>query len=166
MRADELRKSYIEFFVERGHVARPSDSLVPTGDPTLLFTGAGMNQFKEMFLGRGKLPFRRAVTCQKCLRTGDIGNVGVTPSHHTFFEMLGNFSFGDYFKKEAIGWAWEYVTKVLGIGREKLRVSVYEEDQESYDIWKDEIGVRAEWIYRYGEHDNFWPADAPTKGPN
>lgn len=166
MRADELRESYIRFFVERGHVHRPSDSLVPTDDPTLLFTGAGMNQFKEMFLGRGHLPFRRAVTSQKCLRAGDIANVGRTSGHHTFLEMLGNFSFGDYFKAETIAWAWEYLTNVLGIPADKLRVSVYEDDQESYDIWKDDVGVPAERIYRFDAKENFWPADAPAKGPN
>ena len=166
MDADKLRDSFIEFFARRGHVHRPSDSLVPTDDPTLLFTGAGMNQFKEMFLGRGHLPFRRAVTSQKCLRTGDIPNVGRTAGHHTFFEMLGNFSFGDYFKAETIAWAWEYLTDVLGISADRLLVSVYEDDQESYDIWKDEVGISAERIYRFDAKENFWPADAPAKGPN
>ena len=166
MHADELREKFIRFFVERGHVERPGDSLVPTDDPTLLFTGAGMNQFKEMFLGRGRLSFRRAVTAQKCLRTGDIDNVGRTAGHHTFFEMLGNFSFGDYFKREAIRWAWEFMTRELAVDAGKLAVSVYEGDDEAYAIWKDEVGVPAERIYRYGAHDNFWPADAPALGPN
>lgn len=165
MKADELRKSFIEFFEGKGHKVVPSDSLVPKADPTVLFTGAGMNQFKDMFLGKGRLPFKRATTCQKCLRTGDIDKVGATAYHHTFFEMLGNFSFGDYFKREAIFWAWEYLTEILHIPQEKLRVSVYENDKEAYSIW-EEIGIMKEWIYKYGEGENFWPAYAPSRGPN
>jgi len=165
MRGGEIRKAFLEFFRARGHAVHPSDSLVPTGDPSLLFTGAGMNQFKDMFLGRGRLPFKRAATSQKCLRTGDIDNVGRTPAHHTFFEMLGNFSFGDYFKREAIHWAWEWVTGVAGLPESRLLVSVYEDDDEAYSIWENEIKVPRERIYRFGEHDNFWPADAPSQAP-
>ena len=166
MTPDELREAYLSFFEKRGHARRRSDSLVPTDDPTLLFTGAGMNQFKDEFLGRGTASFKRAVTSQKCLRTGDIENVGRTAGHHTFFEMLGNFSFGDYFKKDAIRWAWEFSTDVLGFDVDRLRVSVYEDDDEAYDAWATGVGVKPEWIYRFDEKENFWPANAPAKGPN
>ncbi|MBN1257251.1 MAG: alanine--tRNA ligase [Planctomycetes bacterium] len=166
MRTDEIRSTYLEFFAERGHQLRPSDSLVPGNDPTLLFTGAGMNQFKDQFLGIGTENFKRATTAQKCIRTGDIMNVGVTPSHHTFFEMMGNFSFGDYFKREAIEWAWEFMTGVLKVPEKLLQVSVYHEDEEAFGIWKTVIGLPESRIIRLGEHDNFWPADAPTLGPN
>ncbi|HOX06179.1 MAG TPA: alanine--tRNA ligase [Planctomycetota bacterium] len=162
---DELRQSYLDFFVQRGHTLVASDSLVPTYDPSLLFTGAGMNQFKDEFLGKGKRPLKRGCSSQKCIRTGDIGNVGVTAAHHTFFEMLGNFSFGDYFKREAIKWAWEFYTKVLEMPEEKLSISVYKDDQEAYDIWAREVGIPASKIYRFDAHDNFWPADAPTESP-
>jgi alanyl-tRNA synthetase len=165
MTSDEIRKRYLEFFEKRGHAVVPSDLLVPREDPTLLFTGAGMNQFKDQFMGKN-ITFSRAVSCQKCLRTGDLENVGKTPRHHTFFEMLGNFSFGDYFKKEAIQWAWEFMTKEMGLPEGKLWVSIYEEDDEAYSIWLDEVKVSAEKIVKLGAHDNFWPADAPTKGPN
>jgi alanyl-tRNA synthetase len=166
MTANELREAFLTFFESRGHVRRPSDSLVPTNDPTLLFTGAGMNQFKEYFLGRGEIPFRRATTAQKCLRTGDVDNVGRTASHLTFFEMLGNFSFGDYFKKEAITWAWELSTQVFRMDPARIRVSVYEKDDEAWDIWRNLVGIRPDWIHRFGAKDNFWPANAPTDGPN
>ncbi|MBI4232292.1 alanine--tRNA ligase, partial [Candidatus Peregrinibacteria bacterium] len=125
MKVEEVRERFLKFFAKRGHTIHPSDSLVPQNDPSLLFTGAGMNQFKDMFLGIGKLPFKRAVTSQKCLRTGDIENVGKTIGHHTFFEMLGNFSFGDYFKKEIIAWAWEFLTQHIKVPVERMRVSVY-----------------------------------------
>ncbi|MEM8883839.1 MAG: alanine--tRNA ligase [Planctomycetota bacterium] len=163
---NELREAYLSHFESKGHTRWPSDSLVPTNDPTLLFTGAGMNQFKEMFLGIGNLPFSRAATSQKCFRTGDLDNVGRTYYHQTFFEMLGNFSFGDYFKKEAIAWQWEFLTKVVGLPEEKLWVSVYQDDDEAYAIWRDEIGFPESKIWRLGAKDNFWPADAPEKGPN
>jgi len=166
MRADELREAYLSFFEGKGHTRYPSDSLVPANDPTLLFTGAGMNQFKEMFLGVGNLPFKRATTSQKCLRTGDLDNVGKTYYHHTFFEMLGNFSFGDYFKREAILWAWEFVTKTLKLPASKLWVSVYKDDQEAYDIWTKEVGFRKDRVWRLGPKNNFWPANAPEDGPN
>ena len=168
MKADELREAYLAFFESKGCVRRPSDVLVPRWDPSVLFTPAGMNQFKDHFLGKCKLEFTRATTCQKCLRTGDIDNVGRTPRHHTFFEMLGNFSFGDYFKREAIHWAWEFLTarNWLNIAPEKLSITVYEDDDEAYRIWSDEIGVPATRITRMGEDDNFWPASAPSQGPD
>lgn len=165
MKTADIRKAYLDFFAARDHVAYPSDSLVPSDDPSLLFTGAGMNQFKDMFMGKGTLSFTRATTAQKCFRTGDIENVGKTPCHHTFFEMMGNFSFGDYFKAEAIAWAWEFLVKVMGLATEKLAVSVYRDDDEAFDIWR-KLGVPAARIFRMGEHDNFWPADAPSLGPN
>ncbi len=168
MKADDLREAYLAFFESKGCVRRPSDVLVPRWDPSVLFTPAGMNQFKDHFLGKCKLEFTRATTCQKCLRTGDIDNVGRTPRHHTFFEMLGNFSFGDYFKREAIHWAWEFLTSKnwLHIAPEKLSVTVYQDDNEAFAIWADEIGVPTAKITRMGEDDNFWPASAPSQGPD
>ncbi len=165
MKTDEIRKRYLDFFEQRGHRRVAGDSLIPTGDPTLLFTGAGMNQFKEEFLGHVG-DYRRATTCQKCLRTGDIDNVGRTPFHFTFFEMLGNFSFGDYFKREAILWAWEFLLEEMRLDPAVLQVSVYEEDEEAYRIWEQEVGVPRERIWRFGEDENFWPANAPSRGPN
>ncbi len=166
MPIDEIRERYLDFFRKRGHTVHPSDSLVPSNDPSLLFTGSGMNQFKDMFLGRGNLPFKRAATAQKCLRTGDLESVGRTSRHHTFFEMMGNFSFGDYFKREAISWAWEFANHEMGIPAERLHISVYKEDDEAFDIWNDEIGIPPAKIHRLGEGDNFWPANAPSQGPN
>jgi len=165
MKTSEIRKTFLEFFKYKSHTIVPSDSLVPKDDPTLLFTGAGMNQFKEKFLGRN-ITFRRAASSQKCLRTGDLENVGRTSGHHTFFEMLGNFSFGDYFKKDAIQWAWEFFTEVLKIDPARLWASVYKDDKEAYDIWKDVIKILPGKIMKFGEKDNFWPSEAPTKGPN
>ena len=168
MKTDELREKYLEFFQSKGHSRQPSDVLVPTWDPSVLFTPAGMNQFKDHFLGKVKLEFTRATTCQKCLRTGDIENVGRTAYHHTFFEMLGNFSFGDYFKREAILWAWEFLTdkQWLGIDPNRLTVSVYLDDDEAAGIWKREVGLPPERIERMDEYDNFWPAGAPSDGPD
>ena len=168
MKTDELREKYLAFFETKGCVRRPSDVLVPRWDPSVLFTPAGMNQFKDHFLGRCKLEFTMPTSCQKCLRTGDIDNVGRTAYHHTFFEMLGNFSFGDYFKREAIHWGWEFLTtkKWLGIPADQLTVSVYLDDDEAYNIWRDEIKLPAERIQRFGEKDNFWPASAPSQGPD
>lgn len=166
MKTNEIRKKYLSFFEKKGHSVFPSDSLVPRDDPTLLFTGAGMNQFKDMFLGKGTLNVKRATTCQKCIRTGDIGNVGKTPTHHTFFEMLGNFSFGDYFKLEAIEMAWEFMLNEMKFPEERLAVSVYQDDRESYGIWLKKIGIPENKIYRFGEKENFWPANAPSEGPN
>jgi len=168
MKADDLREAYLAFFESKGCVRRPSDVLVPRWDPSVLFTPAGMNQFKDHFLGKCKLEFTRATTCQKCLRTGDIENVGRTARHHTFFEMLGNFSFGDYFKRETIQWAWEFLTSRdwLAIDPQRLTVSVYEDDTEAYTIWSNEIGLPGSRITRLGEEDNFWPASAPSQGPD
>ena len=165
MKHTELRKKYLEFFKSKGHTVVASDSLIPAGDPTLLFTGAGMIQFKNEFMGNIK-GYTRATSCQKCMRTGDVENVGRTAYHHTFFEMLGNFSFGDYFKEEAISWAWEFMLDVLKIPEEKLWVSVYREDKEAYDIWKDKIKIPIERIVKLGQKDNFWPSEAKDKGPN
>jgi alanyl-tRNA synthetase len=168
MKTDELRERYLDFFQSKGHSRQPSDVLVPTWDPSVLFTPAGMNQFKDHFLGKVKLTFTRATTCQKCLRTGDIDNVGRTAYHHTFFEMLGNFSFGDYFKREAINWAWEFLTSKqwLGIDPQRLTVTVYLDDDEAAGIWQKDVGLSPDRIERMGENDNFWPAGAPTQGPD
>ena len=168
MKTNELREAYLSFFESKDCVRRPTDVLVPKDDPTVLFTPAGMNQFKNQFLGIGPVEFTRATTCQKCLRTGDIGNVGVTAYHHTFFEMLGNFSFGDYFKKDAIHWAWEFLTgkQWLGLSPDRLTVTVYLDDDEAFNIWEKEVGLSKERIKREGEEENFWPAEAPSKGPD
>ncbi|MDP2831044.1 MAG: alanine--tRNA ligase-related protein, partial [Candidatus Omnitrophota bacterium] len=163
MTADILREKFLAFFKARKHKIMDSDSLVPKDDPTVLFTPAGMNQFKKEFLGFDS-GFKRAATSQRCLRTDDLDKVGKTSVHHTFFEMLGNFSFGDYFKQEAISWAWEFLTEKLKINPDKLWVSVYQDDAEAYDIWKDIVPVNK--IIRLGDEDNFWPAEAKTKGPN
>jgi alanyl-tRNA synthetase len=164
--ANEIRKSFLDFFVQRGHALVASDSLVPENDPTLLFTGAGMNQFKDLFIGKGDKPYSRATSSQKCFRTGDLDQVGRSMTHHTFFEMLGNFSFGDYFKREAIGWGWEYLTEVLEIPADRLSATVYLDDDEAYDIWRNEIGLPEERVTRLDAKENFWPANAPEDGPN
>lgn len=168
MKTDELREKYLEFFEGKGHTRCPSDVLVPAWDPSVLFTPAGMNQFKDHFLGKVKLDFTKATTCQKCLRTGDIDNVGRTAFHHTFFEMMGNFSFGDYFKEDAVRWAWEFLTskKWLGINPNQLSVTVYKDDDEAYGIWKEKVGLPDSRITRLDEEENFWPASAPSKGPD
>ncbi len=164
--AAEIRRRYLAFFEARGHAIYPSDSLVPQNDPTLLFTGAGMNQFKDMFLGKGTLPHTRITTSQKCLRVPDLDNVGVTPRHHTFFEMLGNFSFGQYFKAECIPWEWEFFRDALGIPEERMVVTVYESDDEAFEFWTKKVGLSPDKVFRFGEKENFWPAEAPSKGPN
>jgi len=155
-----LRAGFLRYFAERGHQVVPGSPLVPAADPTLLFTNAGMVQFKEVFRGREKLPFTRAVSAQRCVRAGgkhnDLENVGYTARHHTLFEMLGSFSFGDYFKPEAIRYAWDYLTRVLALPEERLWVTVYEKDQEAEAIWRDDIGVSPERVSRCGEEDNFW----------
>ncbi len=156
MKAKELRKSFLNFYKERGHTIVSSSSLVPKDDPTLLFTTAGMVQFKPLYAGTKPLPYRRATSCQKCLRLTDLDKVGFSPKYCTFFEMLGNFSFGDYFKKEALVWAWEYLTEVLKLDKKRLYVSVFKEDNEAYNIWHKIIGLKGEKIYRLGEEDNFW----------
>jgi alanyl-tRNA synthetase len=164
--AAEIRARFLEFFAKNGHQVMASDSLVPANDPTLLFTGAGMNQFKDMFLGKGTLPWKRITTSQKCLRVPDLDNVGFTPRHHTFFEMLGNFSFGDYFKKECIAWEWAFFTEVCGIPKDRLVVTIYQDDDEAFEIWTKHVGLPADRVFRFGEKENFWPAEAPSKGPN
>ena len=167
MKSAEIRQKFLEFFASKGHQIVASSSLVPHEDPTLLFTNAGMNQFKDVFLGFDKRPYTRATTSQKCVRAGgkhnDLENVGYTARHHTFFEMLGNFSFGDYFKRDAINYAWELLTGVFKLPKDKLTVTVYAEDDEAYDIWTKEIGVPAERVIRIGDNkgaryasDNFW----------
>lgn len=160
MKSSEIRQKFFNFFTKRGHTQVPSSSLIPAQDPTLLFTNAGMNQFKDLFLGKEKRSYTRAVSIQKCVRAGgkhnDLDNVGFTKRHLTFFEMMGNFSFGDYFKKEAIEYAWDFVTKEMKIPVESLWISVYKTDDESFDLWKDHIGVPASRIVRLGEEDNFW----------
>ncbi len=168
MNTDELREKYLSFYESKGHTRVASDVLVPTWDPSVLFTPAGMNQFKDHFLGRVKLDFTKATTCQKCLRTGDIDNVGRTAYHHTFFEMMGNFSFGDYFKREAINWAWEFLTKKewLGLDPNLLSVTVYKDDDEAEQIWKNDIKLTSASIQRLDEDENFWPASAPSQGPD
>ena len=167
MKVSQIRQAYLDFFAAKGHQIVPSSPVVPGDDPTLLFTNAGMNQFKDVFLGFDKRPYHRATTAQKCIRAGgkhnDLDNVGYTARHHTFFEMLGNFSFGDYFKKDAIQFAWDLLTQVFELPKEKLLVTVYAEDDEAYEIWNKQIGIPAERIIRIGDNkgaryasDNFW----------
>ena len=167
MKTSEIRSQFLKFFESKGHTVVLSSPVVPGDDPTLLFTNAGMNQFKDVFLGFDRRPYNRAASSQKCIRAGgkhnDLENVGYTARHHTFFEMLGNFSFGDYFKKEAIGYAWELLTDVFKLPKDKLWVTVYAEDDEAYDIWHMDVGVPAGRIVRIGDNkgaryasDNFW----------
>ncbi|MCJ7503856.1 MAG: alanine--tRNA ligase [Acidobacteriia bacterium] len=170
MTSSEIRSRFLKFFEERSHRVVRSSSLVPANDPTLLFTNAGMNQFKDVFLGRERRDYTRACSSQKCVRAGgkhnDLEQVGRTTRHHTFFEMLGNFSFGDYFKKEAIPWAWELVTKDFAIPREKLYVTVFREDDEAEEIWATSVGVPRARIFRFDEKDNFWAmGDTGPCGP-
>ncbi|WP_315336513.1 alanine--tRNA ligase [Pseudomonas grimontii] len=177
MKSAEIREAFLRFFEEQGHTRVPSSSLVPNNDPTLLFTNAGMNQFKDCFLGQEKRAYTRATSSQKCVRAGgknsDLENVGYTARHHTFFEMLGNFSFGDYFKKDAINFAWTFLTGVLKLPKEKLWVTVYASDDEAYDIWTQDVGVPTERMIRIGDNkgapyasDNFWTmGDTGPCGP-
>ena len=165
MKADILRKNFLDFFKSKKHKIVESDSLVPKDDPTVLFTPAGMNQFKKEFLGYIS-EFRRAATAQRCLRTDDLDKVGKTPGHHTFFEMLGNFSFGDYFKEEAIDFAWEFLTEELKIDKGRLWVSIYKDDAQAYQVWKDKIKIPENKIIKLGDKENFWPSEAKEKGPN
>ena len=177
MTTDQIRQTYLDFFKAHGHTVVRSSSLVPHNDPTLLFTNAGMNQFKDIYLGKEKRPYLRATTAQKCVRAGgkqnDLENVGYTARHHTFFEMLGNFSFGDYFKKEAITYAWTLLTEGFGLPKDSLTVTVYDKDDEAYNIWKDVIKVPVERIIRIGDNkggafnsDNFWQmGDTGPCGP-
>src|SRR5690554_1287793 len=176
MKTSEIRQKFLSFFQERGHETVPSSSLIPSTDPTLLFTNAGMVQFKDTFTGKETRPYTRATSSQRCVRAGgkhnDLENVGYTARHHTFFEMLGNFSFGDYFKHDAIAYAWDLLTKVYGLPAERLWVTVYHEDDEAYDIWNQQIGVPKDRIIRIGDKggryvsDNFWQmADTGPCGP-
>ena len=162
---NELRKMFLEFFESKGHLAMKSFSLVPVNDKSLLLINSGMAPLKPYFTGAEIPPRRRVTTCQKCIRTGDIENVGKTARHGTFFEMLGNFSFGDYFKTEAIHWSWEFLTEVVGLDPERLYPSVYLEDDEAFDIWNKEIGIAPERIFRFGKADNFWEHGAGPWGP-
>ena len=166
----EIRRKFLDFFVQKGHREVHSSSLVPANDPTLLFTNAGMNQFKDVFLGLEKRDYNRATTSQKCVRAGgkhnDLENVGFTNRHHTFFEMLGNFSFGDYFKKDAIAYAWELVHKVFELPAERLVVTVYAEDDDAFTLWKKVAGLPESRIIRIPTADNFWSmGDTGPFGP-
>ncbi len=162
---NELREMYLSFFESKGHLRLPSFSLIPHNDKSLLLINAGMTPLKPYFTGAEIPPRRRVTTCQKCIRTGDIENVGKTARHGTFFEMLGNFSFGDYFKHDAIHWSWEFLTEVVGLDADRLYPSVYLEDDEAFDIWNKEIGIPAERIYKFGKEDNFWEHGAGPCGP-
>src|SRR6266704_5135776 len=173
MTSAEIRRKFLEFFKARGHQEVPSSPLVPADDPTLLFTNAGMVQFKRVFQGLERRPYTRAVTCQKCVRAGgkhnDLEQVGHTARHHTFFEMLGNFSFGDYFKKEAIEYAWEWVTSKdwLGIDPDRLYVTVHHSDDEARRLWRQVTGIADARIFGLGDKDNFWQmGDTGPCGPN
>ena len=163
MDGDSIRNSYRQFFEERGHLPMPSASLIPAGDPTLLFTSAGMVPFKPFFMGEQTPPRRRLTSCQKSFRTTDIDEVG-DHKHLTFFEMLGNFSIGDYFKKDAVAFAWELCTGLFGLEPERLYVTIHLDDDDAYDLWRNDIGVPPERIYRYGNSDNWW-GPAGLEGP-
>ena len=168
--ANELRQGFLDYFKGHGHAIVPSSSLIPQADPTLLFTNAGMVQFKGVFLGEERRAYTRAASSQKCIRAGgkhnDLENVGHTGRHHTFFEMLGNFSFGDYFKEEAIHYAWEYLTRVVHLSPERLWVTVYKEDDEAYTVWEKKVKIPAARLVKCGEADNFWQmADTGPCGP-
>ena len=170
LHAQQIRETFLEYFAGRGHKIVPSSPLLPKDDPTLLFTNAGMNQFKAVFLGREARSYRRAATVQKCMRVSgkhnDLEQVGRTSKHHTFFEMLGNFSFGDYFKREAVAFAWELVTEVFRLDKSRLYITVYEEDDEAFTLWNKDIGVPAGRIFRFGKKDNFWAmGDTGPCGP-
>jgi alanyl-tRNA synthetase len=170
MEGKKLRQLFLDYFKERDHHVVASSSLIPAQDPTLLFANAGMNQFKEVFLGAEKRDYSRAASAQKCVRAGgkhnDLENVGKTARHHTFFEMLGNFSFGDYFKEDAIRYAWEFITEILRIDRNRLYVTVFQDDDEAFDIWNKKTHIPAERIFRFGEKDNFWQmGDVGPCGP-
>src|ERR1700683_677781 len=170
MTSTEIRASFLEFFRKNGHRVLPSSPLVPGNDPTLLFTNAGMVQFKDVFLGKDVRDFSRAATAQKVVRAGgkhnDLENVGYTRRHHTFFEMLGNFSFGDYFKAEAIAFAWDLVTREYGLPKDRLYITVFREDDDAEELWQKVAGVPKERIFRLDEEDNFWQmGDTGPCGP-
>ena len=162
---NQLRKMFLEFFESKGHLAMKSFSLVPHNDKSLLLINSGMAPLKPYFTGQEIPPRRRVTTCQKCIRTGDIENVGKTARHGTFFEMLGNFSFGDYFKNEAIEWSWKFLTEVVGLDPDRLYPSIYEEDEEAFEIWNKKMGIPAERIFRFGKADNFWEHGSGPCGP-
>ena len=164
MTGNEIREKFLKFFQDRGHLMLPSASLIPQDDPTLLIIGAGMAPFKPFFTGKMKPLATRITTCQKCVRTGDIENVGRTARHHTYFEMLGNFSFGDYFKKEVIPWSWEFLTKELGLPADKLYITIHTEDDEAFDIWHNVVGVPEDHIVRLA--DNWWEIGSGPCGPD
>src|SRR6056297_2934102 len=162
---DEIRQAYLKFFESKDHLVLDSAPLIPKNDPSLLWINAGMAPFKPYFDGSLEPPKNRIATSQKCIRTNDIENVGKTARHHTYFEMLGNFSFGDYFKEEAISWAWEFVTEVLELDEDKLWITIYEEDEEAFKIWKDHVGLAEERIVRMGKDENFWQIGTGPCGP-
>ena len=162
---NEIRERYLSFFEKKEHLRLPSFSLVPENDPSLLLINAGMAPLKPYFTGRQVPPKKRVTTCQKCIRTPDIERVGKTARHGTFFEMLGNFSFGDYFKHEATRWAWEFVTQEMKMPVDKLWVTIYQDDDEAFDIWTKEVGVAPERIVRMGKEDNFWEIGTGPCGP-
>ena len=162
---NELREMFLSFFESKGHLRLPSFSLIPQNDASLLLINSGMAPMKPYFKGEVEPPRRRVCTCQKCIRTGDIENIGKTARHGTYFEMLGNFSFGDYFKHEAIAWCWEFLTEVVGLDKDRLYPSIYENDDEAFDIWHDEIGIPADHIFRFGKKDNFWEHGSGPCGP-
>ncbi|SHI06857.1 alanyl-tRNA synthetase [Sporobacter termitidis DSM 10068] len=162
---NELREMFLSFFESKGHLRLPSFSLIPQNDASLLLINSGMAPMKPWFTGEQEPPRRRVCTCQKCIRTGDIENIGKTARHGTYFEMLGNFSFGDYFKREAISWSWEFLTKTVGIDPELLYPSIYEKDEEAFEIWNKDIGIPAERVFRFGKKDNFWEHGAGPCGP-
>ncbi len=165
MGLNEIREKFLEFFESKDHLRLPSFSLIPQGDKSLLLINSGMAPLKPYFTGEQEPPRRRVTTCQKCIRTGDIENVGKTARHGTFFEMLGNFSFGDYFKEEAIAWSWEFLTEVMGLDPDRLYPSVYLDDDEAFEIWNKQIGIPAERIFRFGKEDNFWEHGSGPCGP-
>ena len=162
---NELREMFLSFFESKGHLRLPSFSLIPQNDASLLLINSGMAPMKPYFKGEVTPPRRRVCTCQKCIRTGDIDNIGHTARHGTYFEMLGNFSFGDYFKHEAIAWCWEFLTKVCGLEEDRLYPSIYENDDEAFEIWNKEIGIPADRIFRFGKEDNFWEHGSGPCGP-
>ena len=170
MKSSDIRKKFLDFFNNKSHGLVASSGLIPKNDPTLLFTNAGMVQFKNVFLGQEKFKYSRAASCQKSLRAGgkhnDLENVGRTSRHHTFFEMLGNFSFGDYFKEDAISFAWEFLTKELKIDKDRLYITVHTGDDEARQIWVNSIKINEERIYKLGDKDNFWSmGDTGPCGP-